>query len=262
MRSLNISAGSMLAQQLNMSVISDNLAKMQVVGFKRQRVEFADMAYQNQRVVGSSTAGSGNILPTGMQVGLGVKPVAISRITLQGEMASTNNPLDIGIENRGYFKIELADGTSAYTRAGSFHLSPNGVIVTSEGAPLQPQITVPIETVEIAINATGEVMAKLASNPTPQKLGQLELTNFANDAGLQALGDNLFQETAASGSPVSGSPGSPGFGTLRQGFLETSNVDAVVEMTRMVECQRHYEMSAEALKVSSEMMATANRLRG
>ncbi|MBN9565931.1 MAG: flagellar basal-body rod protein FlgG [Alphaproteobacteria bacterium] len=261
MRSLNISASGMLAQQLNIAVISDNLSKLQVSAFKRQRLEFAEMAPQNLRTAGASTSGSGNVLPTGAQIGLGVKPVAISRIMLQGEMKPTGNPLDLGIEGKGYFRVELPNGGTAYTRAGSFQLSPNGALVTNEGYFLQPQITVPPEAVEISISNTGEVMAKLANNPTPQSLGQLELTNFANPAGLQALGDNLSQETAASGSPTAGAPGNPGFGMVKQGVLESSNVDPVVEMTTMVECQRHYEMCAESVKASSEMMATANRLR-
>ena len=260
MRSLNISAGGMLAQQLNVEVISHNLAAMNVAGHKAQRVEFADMAYQNVRMAGTNTS-SNTVLPTGMQVGLGVKPVAITRILLPGDFKATGNPLDLAVEGKGYLQVTMPNNTTAYTRAGDLQIGPTGIIVTLEGYPVAPQITIPPEALEIAIGPTGEVLARLSGTPTPQNLGIIQLANFINPGGLEGIGDRLFVESVASGSATISNPGDPGFGYLKQGFLENANTDPIDQMTRLVEAQRLYEMNAQGVQVSSEMMSTSNRLR-
>ncbi|HNB27617.1 MAG TPA: flagellar basal-body rod protein FlgG, partial [Alphaproteobacteria bacterium] len=231
MRSLTTAATGMFAQQMNVEVISNNIANATTTGYKRRRAEFADLLYQDMRRVGTQSSDSGTIVPAGVQVGVGVKPVAIYRIHEQGNLQITDNPLDVAIKGRGFFQVDLPDGTTAYTRDGSFKLSPDGEIVTQDGYTVQPGITVPLDALDVTINASGQVEATLAGNPTPQLLGQFQLANFVNEAGLDALGDNLLVETAASGSPTTGNPGEIGFGSLQQNFLETSNVNIVSEIT-------------------------------
>jgi flagellar basal-body rod protein FlgG len=243
MRSLNIAATGMLAQQLNVEVISNNIANMNTTGFKRQRAEFQDLLYQTEERVGSSSSDTGTIVPSGVQIGVGVKTAAVYRVSQQGNLTSTDNTYDLAIQGRGYFKISLPSGDTAYTRAGSFQLSPSGQLVTTDGYTVQPGITIPPDAV------------------TPQNVGQLELATFPNDAGLEAKGDNLMLETPASGTATTAVAGSPGIGTILQGFLETSNVNVVQEITNLITAQRAYEMNSKVIEASDEMMRTLTSMR-
>lgn len=261
MRSLSIAATGMLAQQSSIDVIANNIANMNTTAFKRQRPEFQDLLYQNLRRIGSESSESGTIVPSGVQIGVGVKTASVYRITEQGNLISTSNTLDMAIQGNGFFRIQLPSGDDAYTRAGAFQLSPQGEIVTLDGFTVGPGITVPPGSTDISINANGGVQVKLSGQVTPVTVGQLELVNFANASGLESIGDNLLLETPASGSATSGTPGAVGFGTLQQGFLETSNVDAVSEITAMIAAQRAYELNSKVIQTSDEMMGAASQLR-
>lgn len=261
MRSLNIGATGMLAQQLNVEVISNNIANMNTTGFKRQRAEFNDLLYQNLRRVGSTSSDTGTIVPTGVQVGLGVKPAAVYRITEQGNISVTDNPLDVAINGEGYFTIELPSGETGYTRAGAFQLSPDGDIVTPDGYIVQPGITIPINATSISINASGEVSVDIDGQIAPQVVGNIELATFPNAAGLDAIGDNMFLQTAASGQAAVAAPASTGTGSLLQGALETSNVNVVSEITNLITAQRAYEMNSKVIQSSDEMMQSVSNLR-
>lgn len=261
MRSLNIAATGMLAQQLNVEVISNNIANMTTTGFKRQRPEFQDLLYQSEKRIGANAADTGTLVPAGIQIGLGVRTAAVYRITEQGNLLNTKSTFDIAVQGRGFFRIQLPTGEDGYTRAGSFQLSPNGEIVTSEGDVVQPGVTIPPDAVDVSINATGDVEVKIAGQVTPSNVGTIELVNFPNEAGLEAIGNNMFLETPSSGTAVTGTPGQAGFGTLVQGFLETSNVNAVSEITNLITAQRAYEMNSKVLTTSDEMMAAVSQLR-
>lgn len=261
MRSLSIAATGMLAQQLNVEVISNNIANMNTTGYKRQRAEFQDLLYQDQRRVGSSSSDTGTIVPSGVQIGIGVRTAAVYRITEQGNLVSTQNSYDLAIQGKGFFKVELPNGDTGYTRAGSFQLSAEGVIVTTDGFTIQPTLTIPNTAISVTINSSGEVLAKVAGKVDPEKVGQLSLANFPNEAGLDLLGDNMLLETPASGSPLLGTPGTDGFGTVLQGFLETSNVNVVQEVTNLITAQRAYEMNSKVIEASDEMMRTLTQLR-
>ncbi len=261
MRSLNIGATGMLAQQLNVEVISNNIANMNTTGFKRQRAEFNDLLYQNLRRVGSTSSDTGTIVPTGVQLGLGVKPAAVYRITEQGNISITDNPLDVAINGEGYFTIELPSGETGYTRAGAFQLSPNGDLVTPDGYTVQPGITIPINATSISINASGEVSVSIDGQVAPQVVGNIELATFPNAAGLDAIGDNLFLQTAASGQATVSTPATTGTGSLLQGALETSNVNVVSEITNLITAQRAYEMNSKVIQSSDEMMQSVVQLR-
>ncbi|MPZ11968.1 MAG: flagellar basal-body rod protein FlgG [Kiloniellaceae bacterium] len=261
MRSLNIGATGMLAQQLNVEVISNNIANLNTTGFKRQRAEFQDLLYQNMRRVGSASSDAGTIVPTGVQLGLGVKSAAVYRIASQGNIIQTENPLDLAINGRGLLMVELPNGETAYTRAGSLQLSPDGDIVTADGYVVQPGITVPTDAIAISVNDNGEVYVDLDGQVAPVRVGQLELANFANEAGLDAIGNNLLLETAASGQASVATPGSAGFGLIIQGALETSNVNVVSEITNLITAQRAYEMNSKVIESSDEMMRTMTQLR-
>ncbi len=261
MRSLSIAATGMLAQQTNVDVIANNIANMNTTAFKRQRPEFQDLLYQTLRRVGSTSSDAGTVVPSGVQLGVGVKTASVYRITEQGNVMSTGNTLDLAIQGLGYFKVRLPNGDDAYTRAGSFQLSAEGEIVTADGFTVSPGISLPAEAVDISINPSGEVQAKLDGQIQPQTVGQIELATFPNAAGLEAIGDNLLLETPASGASSTGTPGSAGFGTILQGFLETSNVDAVSEITALISAQRAYEMNSKVITTSDEMMRTASQLR-
>jgi len=260
MRSLSIASTGMLAQQLNVEVISNNIANLSTTGFKRQRAEFQDLLYQNLRRIGSSSSDAGTIVPSGVQVGIGVRTGATYRITEQGNLTSTSNPFDVAVQGRGYFRIQLPGGGDAYTRAGSFQLSATGQLVTQDGYLVQPNITIPAGATDVSIDATGQVQAKIAGQVAPQVAGQLTLVNFFNEAGLESIGDNLFLETPASGGPTIGPAGSTGFGTIKQGFLETSNVNPVQEITDLITAQRAYEMNSKVITTSDEMLAQINQL--
>jgi len=258
MRSLSIAATGMLAQQLNVEVISNNIANLNTTGYKRQRAEFQDLLYQNLRRTGATSSDTGTVVPAGVQVGIGVRAGAVYRINEQGNLQSTDNTFDVAIQGNGFFRVLLPNGEIAFSRAGSFQLSPTGQVVTQDGYVVQPGITVPQDATDVAINATGEVQVKTAGQVTPQVVGQLELAIFFNEAGLEAIGDNLFLETPASGAAAVGTPGAAGYGTLRQGFLETSNVNPVQEITNLITAQRAYEMNSKVITTSDEMLAQAN----
>jgi flagellar basal-body rod protein FlgG len=254
MRSLDIAATGMQAQQLYVDVTSQNLANINTTAYKLQRPEFQDLLYQNARRVGTNSADTGTIVPTGVQIGLGVRTSAIYRNTGQGTLQNTENPLDLAIQGKGYFQITQPDGTTAYTRAGALQLSPTGVLVTSDGFEVQPAITVPTNAISVSVNQSGEVFATIPGQTAPQNLGQLQTATFVNEAGLQAIGQNLYLETAASGTPTTGNPGVDGFGTIIQGFLETSNVNPVTELTNLIRAQRVYEMTSRVISKTDEML--------
>lgn len=258
MRALNIAATGMMAQQMNVEVISHNIANLSTTGFKRQRAEFQDLLYQNQSRVGTNSTDAGTIIPTGIQLGLGVKAAAVYRIHGQGNLSQTDNPLDLAINGEGYFQIEMPNGDIAYTRAGAFQVDPEGQIVTPEGFVVVPGITIPDDALEISVNNSGEVFVRQQGQVETTNLGQMELVRFINPGGLEARGDNLFFETAASGEPIQGVAGEEGFGTLEQGFVEASNVNPVTEITNLIVAQRAYEMNSKVISASDEMLQTAN----
>jgi flagellar basal-body rod protein FlgG len=261
MRAMNIAATGMSAQQTNVEVIANNIANQSTTGFKRQRAEFQDLLYQTERRGGATSSDAGTIVPIGVQVGLGVKTAAINRINIQGNLIQTGNPLDLAVQGRGFFRILQPDGTTAYTRDGSFALSPTGEIVTSDGFVVQPGITIPQNTIAIAINSSGQVQAQVAGQVNPQTVGQLQLANFPNEAGLEALGNNLLLETPASGQATTGNPGAIGFGTINQAMIETSNVDIVSEITSLITAQRAYEMNSKVISSTDQMMQTLNQIQ-
>lgn len=261
MRSLSIGATGMLAQQLNVEVISNNIANMTTTGFKRQRAEFQDLLYQSMRRVGSASSDAGTIVPSGVQIGAGVQTAAVYRIHEQGNMQVTDNPLDVAIDGQGFFQIELPDGEIGYTRAGSFQLSPDGEVVTADGYTVVGPGAVPADTVQIQINENGEILAAVDGQIEPINVGQFELATFANEGGLQAIGDNLFLETPASGAAIAGVPATAGFGNINQGMLETSNVNIVSEITQLISAQRAYEMNSKVITTTDEMMRSVTNLR-
>ena len=260
MRSLDIASTGMQAQQTNVEVVSNNIANMNTTGYKRQRVEFQDLLYQNLRRVGSTSSDTGTVVPSGAQVGLGVKTAAVYRINEQGNLQQTSNKFDLAIRGNGFFQITLPSGETAYTRDGTLALSPSGTIVTADGYVVQPGVTIPANATDVTINANGEVQATVAGQVAQQNVGQIQLAQFPNDAGLEASGGNLFMQTAASGSAVAGVPGAPGFGSVMQGFVETSNVNVVSEMTNLITAQRAYEMNSRVISSSDEMMSTITKL--
>jgi flagellar basal-body rod protein FlgG len=261
MRALDIAGTGMQAQQTNVEVISNNIANMTTTGYKRQRAEFQDLIYQNLRRVGSNSSDSGSLLPSGAQVGLGVKTAAIYRINEQGNLQQTSNTLDLAIQGNGYFQITLPSGETAYTRDGTFGLSPEGQIVTADGYVVAPGITIPTNAITVAINTSGQVQVTLAGQTAPSTVGQLQLAAFPNEAGLDAQGNNLFLQTAASGNPVTGVPASPGFGNVLQGFVESSNVNVVTEITDLITAQRAYEMNSKVITAGDQMLSTLTNLR-
>ena len=261
MRSLTTAATGMQAQQMNVEVISNNIANMNTTAFQRQRAEFQDLIYQSVERMGASSSDAGTIVPTGVQVGLGVQAASVYRITEQGSLNPTGNRYDLAINGRGYFGVQLPSGEDAYTRAGTFAISPDGQLVTTDGFTVAPGIAIPQGTRDVAINQQGQVQAIIDGDPNPQIVGQIELSTFFNEAGLEARGDNLFTETAASGAATSGTPGSTGFGVVRQGFVEASNVNAVSEITALIQAQRAYEMNARVISASDEMLAASSNLR-
>ncbi len=261
MQSLSIAATGMMAQQLNVEVISNNVANMSTAGFKRQKATFQDLMYQDLKRVGSTSSDSGTIVPAGVQVGMGVRTAAVTRIAAQGNLDITENDYDLAIQGRGYFRIQMPSGDDAFTRAGNFSTSATGQLVTADGYTVQPGITIPSNAIDVSINAQGLVQVTLSGQTDPQTVGQLELAAFQNPAGLDPLGDNLFMESAASGTPTTGNPASVGFGSLLQGYLETSNVNAVSEITNLITAQRAYEMNAKMITATDEMLSVTSNLR-
>lgn len=261
MQALRIAATGMDAQQTRVSVISHNLSNMSTTGYNARRAEFADLHYQQLRAPGTVSASDGSILPTGVQLGLGVRTSSISMDVKQGTVRATGGDLDLAIEGIGYIEITLPSGESAYTRDGALKLTGEGQVVTSDGFAIVPDITVPIETRQITINPDGEVYAMLDAQPAPQLLGKLALVSFPNDKGLEAMGSNLYRETTASGSPAPGDPGTDGRGRFRQGYLEESSVDPVRQITELIEAQRGYELNAKVITAADQMLGATTQIR-
>ena len=261
MRSLSIAATGMLAQQRNVEVVSNNLANMNTTAFMRRRTEFHDLLYQNLRRVGTTSSDAGTIVPSGVQIGLGTKLAAVYRIHEQGNLTPTDNTFDVAIQGEGFFPINLPSGDVAYTRDGTFQLNANGELVTHDGYTVGPTITVPEDAIDVTVNASGEVLAKIQGQVNLQNVGQIQIATFPNPAGLQAEGNNLFTETPASGTPSLGNPGEAGFGSMLQGFLETSNVNAVEEISNLISAQRAYEMNSKVIQTSDDMMGTLTNVR-
>ena len=262
MRALHTAATGMMAQELNVQVISNNIANMRTTGYKRQRAEFQDLLYEHVRRVGTQTSDQGTVLPAGIELGSGVKTAGTPRVMTQGGILPTDKELDVAIRGEGLYKVLLPDGRTSYTRDGSFELDAQGRIVTAQGYVVQPSIAIPQNGRSISINAQGQVSVVVPGSTTPTQLGQIELAMFVNKAGLQAIGDNLFVETPASGPPQNGTPGSEGFGDLLQGSLEQANVEAVKEISDLIAAQRAYEMNAKVITASDQMLSsTSNMMR-
>jgi flagellar basal-body rod protein FlgG len=251
----------MAAQQLNVEVISNNIANMNTVAFKRQRAEFQDLLYQTFEAAGVQSSDQGTIVPTGVQVGAGVKSGAVYRIGTQGSLTRTDNQYDLAIDGRGFFQVLLPSGETAYTRAGNLSVNDQGQLVTQDGYQIQPAITIPNDAVSVSISKAGQVEVMQAGQTAPNVVGVIELATFVNDGGLSAMGSNLFKETVASGAPTTGTPGSVGVGTLVQGYTEASNVDPVSEITALIVAQRAYEMNSKVISTADNMLATANQVK-
>ncbi|KRS11313.1 flagellar basal body rod protein FlgG [Roseovarius atlanticus] len=261
MRALKIAATGMAAQQMRVETISNNLANMSTTGYNTRRAEFADLHYQQLARPGTVNAADGTLLPTGVQLGLGVRPAAISVNLAQGSLSATGGDLDIAIEGNGYFEVTLPSGQAAYTRDGALKRSADGLIVTSEGYPVAPEITIPDDARSISINGAGEVYAYFAEAAEAQLLGQFNLAGFTNAKGLEAIGANLFLETEASGAALASTPGQDGLGTVRQGYLEDSSVDPVREITELIEAQRGYELNAKVITAADQMLSATTQVR-
>ncbi|WP_299147431.1 flagellar basal-body rod protein FlgG [uncultured Tateyamaria sp.] len=261
MRALKIAATGMLAQQMRVETISNNLANMSTTGYNARRAEFADLHYQQMTRPGAINASDGTVLPAGVQLGLGVRPTAVSVHVAQGSLAATGGDLDVAIDGNGFLEVTLPSGQTAYTRDGGLKRTGEGVIVTSDGYPVSPEIVIPEDAQSISINGDGEVYAYFTDTPAGQLIGQFNLTGFTNIKGLEALGSNLFAETEASGPPIVTTPGLDGLGTLRQGFLEESSVDAVREITELIAAQRGYEMNSKVISAADQMMGAMTQVR-
>ena len=262
MRALHTAATGMMAQELNVQVISNNIANMRTTGYKRQRAQFSDLLYEHVRRIGTQTSDQGNILPVGVDLGSGVKTVGTPRLMTQGTLAPTGSELDVAIRGEGFFKIQMPDGTFAYTRDGSFQMDAQGRIVTTQGNVVNPGITIPQNATGLTINAHGQVSVTQQGQTAPVVIGQLTLTRFINKAGLLSIGDNLFQETAASGTPQDGVPATDGAGDIQQGNLEQANVEAVSEISVLIAAQRAYEMNGKVVTAADQMLsATSNMMR-
>lgn len=258
-KALAIAATGMNAQQTNLEVIANNIANINTTGFKRARAEFTDLMYQNVQSQGVARQAGLEIVPEGGKLGLGVKLAAIRDIHIQGSLTQTGNPLDIAINGNGWLQLQGPTGDTIYSRAGALNLNQNGQLVNLNGYLVEPQITIPENARQITITASGEVSALVDGELIPTVLGQLTLSNFVNEAGLEPLGDNLFAATDASGDAVEGAAGDPNFGTIEQGYLEASNVDAIKEITHMIQAQRAYEMNSKVIQAADEMSSTASQ---
>lgn len=261
MRALEIAASGMSAQQTRVEVISNNLANMSTTGYSPRRAEFADLHYQQAVRPGTISASDGTILPVGVQLGLGVRPTAVSVMLAQGALAATGNQLDLAIEGQGYLEVTLPDGRPAFTRDGGLKLTGDGLVVTSDGFPVAPGITLPADARSVSINAEGEVYAYFADRVEPELMGQITLAGFTNPKGLEAMGSNLYLETPASGPSFVATPGQDGLGTLRQGYLEESSVDAVKEVTDLIEAQRGYELNSKVIQAADQMLGATVQIR-
>jgi len=259
-KAMHTAASGMMAQQMSVDNIANNLANVSSNGFKRSRVEFQDVLYKNFRQAGSATA-LGSVIPTNLAIGYGTKPVATVREFSVGDLTPTGNPLDLAISGNGFFQIRMPDGTTGYTRDGAFKLSADGQIVTSDGFFLSPDMAIPEDATSIAVGMDGSIEVLLVGNDEPQSLGQIELAKFVNPAGLSAVGHNLFVQTSASGEPIVGTATQDGLGKIDQGYLEISNVKVVDEMVRMIVAQRAYELNSKVIKTSEDMTQIANNLK-
>ena len=258
-RALWTAATGMEAQKINMDVIANNLANVNTAGFKKSRADFQDLLYQISKTAGTESV-NGNEVPTGIQIGLGARPAAVQKLFTVGDLQQTQNELDIAIEGAGFFRVEMPNGEESFTRSGSFKKDGTGRMVTSDGYPLAPAITIPENATRIAITEDGAVNAFLDGGTDATQIGTLELSNFANPAGLSALGRNLYAETQASGAPINGTPGEDGFGALAQGFIEGSNVNVMEEMVSMIATQRAYEINSKAIQSADQMLQQVNNL--
>lgn len=261
MRALSIAATGMSAQAMRVEVISNNLANMSTTGYNARRAEFADLHYQQMTRAGTINAADGTVVPTGVQLGLGVRPSSVSVMVAQGSLAATGGDLDLAIDGNGYLEVRLPSGLSAYTRDGGLKRSADGLIVTSDGYPVVPEITIPDDARSLSVSADGEVYAYFNDRVEPELLGQFTLATFSNVKGLEATGSNLFLETGASGPPLVSVPGVDGLGTLRQGYLEDSAVDAVKELTDLIEAQRGYELNAKVITAADQMLGATTQIR-
>jgi flagellar basal-body rod protein FlgG len=261
MRALAIAATGMSAQERNIEVTANNVANINTTGFKRSRAEFTDLIYQNERLQGVSSRGRDATVPEGAQIGLGVRTAAIRSVNIQGSLTSTSNTLDLAISGRGWFQITAANGDTVYTRDGSFDTNAQGQLVTGDGLLVTPNIVIPQNATAVNVSQSGLVTATIPGQTQPQTLGQLTIANFVNDAGLLALGGNMFQQTAASGQPNVGVPGETAFGVIQQGYLEASNVDPVSEITNLISAQRAYEMNSKVIQAADQMSGTISNMR-
>lgn len=261
MKALQIAASGMSAQQMRVDVVSNNLANMSTTGYKARRAEFADLHYQQLARPGTVSAQDGTVLPTGVQIGLGVRSSAVAPVIVQGSLSETGGDLDVAIEGSGFLEVALPSGLSAYTRDGGLKRSGDGLIVTSDGFELQPGITIPTDARSVSINAQGEVYAYFGDQVEAELLGQFNLVSFTNAKGLEAMGSNLLLETEASGPPLVGTAGEDGLGTLRQGYLEDSAVDAVREVTELIKAQRGYELNAKVITAADQMLSATTQVR-
>ncbi|MGO9771074.1 MAG: flagellar basal-body rod protein FlgG [Roseiarcus sp.] len=261
MRALAIAATGMSAQEQNLEVIANNIANLNTTGFKRSRAEFTDLIYQTERVMGVSSRGHDATVPEGAQVGLGVRTAAIRSLQIQGALTNTGNSLDLAISGRGWFQVTTPAGDTVYTRDGAFNTNSTGQLVTADGYTVTPAILIPPTATSVTVSQTGVVTATIPGQATPQQVGQLTIANFINEAGLEALGSNLFQQTAASGQPTVGVPGDTAFGIVQQGYLEASNVDPVSEITNLISAQRAYEMNSKVIQAADQMSGTISNMR-
>jgi len=261
MRALQIAATGMAAQQMRVDTVANNLANMSTTAYNARRAEFADLHYQQFTRAGTISAADGTVVPTGVQLGLGARPAAVSMQVQQGTLSMTGGDLDLAIEGRGWLEVTLPDGRPGYTRDGGLKRNGDGLIVTSDGYEVAPGITIPTDAQQISVNAQGEVWGYFADQVAPQNLGQLTLAGFTNERGLEALGSNLFVETEASGPATQSIPGSDGLGTLRQGYLEESSVDPVRELTEMIKAQRGYELNAKVITAADQMLGATTQVR-
>ena len=262
MQALRTAATGMAAQQLNVEVISNNIANMNTIGFKRQRAEFQDLLYQSLERAGAQSSDQGTIVPTGIQIGAGVKTGSTYRITEQGALTQTGNKLDVAIQGRGYLQVLMPTGEIDYTRAGDLSVNDQGQLVTKDGYQVQPAVVIPSDATDVSISKSGQVQVTQAGQTAPSIVGNLELATFLNEGGLDPIGDNMFLQSGASGAPTTGVPGTAGIGTLLQGYTEASNVDAVSEITALIVAQRAYEMNSKVITSADQMLAAANQLKG
>jgi flagellar basal-body rod protein FlgG len=260
MRALQTAATGMAAQELNVQVISNNIANLRTTGYKRQQAHFQDLLYETFRRAGATTSDQNTMAPSGVEIGSGVKTAATARVMTQGNLNMTEKEYDVAIRGEGYFKIRMPDGRTAYSRDGSFDLDAQGQIVTRDGYLLDPGITVPQNAESVTISTSGIVEANLPGQPQPQALGQIQLARFVNKTGLQSLGDNLFAETAASGPAIDGNPGEEGFGNLQQNYLEEANVNAVTEISSLISAQRAYEMNSKVVTAADQMLSATTQM--